>query len=72
MASKITFYRSRPKKGFGSEGYKPLRRMCRKCEKMYVPDGRFQKLCYECIRENFLLSKEKTKRTLKKKKNIRL
>lgn len=28
--------------------YEPLRRVCRKCEEYFVPNGKYQKLCVLC------------------------
>jgi len=32
--------------------YKMMRRCCNKCDKMYEPTGRFQKICDDCYKES--------------------
>jgi len=28
--------------------FKPLRRQCKRCEKMFIPTGIYQKICFDC------------------------
>lgn len=50
-----------------------LRRMCRTCNKMFVPMGKYQKICKECKeeainrgREKFMLHQKLKKGVIKK------
>ncbi len=51
----------------------PLRRVCRKCDCMFVPTGKFNRVCLKCIKGNYERSKKGRvatfKQTIKRRKS---
>jgi len=45
-------YRQKKEKQQKKVKYTPLRRMCKKCEKMFTPEGKFCKICDNCRKSN--------------------
>ncbi len=45
-----------------------MRRMCRVCEEMYLPNGKTQKICDGCVRKRFKARQNARKKNIAKEK----